>query len=225
MFALQPVQPLHRTVVAVDIEGSTKRTNTARARLRHAMYGLLQRALEASGIAARHYDPMVDRGDGALLPIHPVDQVPKTLLLATFIPALCALLTEHNARAGEHWFRLRAALHAGEIHYDDRGPFGEDIDIACRLVDAPELKDKLRATTAPLVLAVSDDLYRSVIRHGYDGIDEAAFQPLLRLDIGGQRLRGWVYVPADVPPVIDAAPADAIPAQYAPPGVDDHRSP
>ncbi|HEU5470819.1 MAG TPA: hypothetical protein VFV67_09205 [Actinophytocola sp.] len=151
---------------------------------------------------------MLDRGDGAILAIHPVDHVPKTLLLTRFVPVLCALLAKHNEAAPEHGyrFRLRVALHAGEIHYDSRGLFGEDIDITCRLVDAPELKEKLRLTVAPLALAVSEGLYRSVIRHGYDGIDETAFEPLVRLDIGGRRQCGWVYVPGDVAPVIEALP-------------------
>ncbi|HET9142088.1 hypothetical protein [Actinophytocola sp.] len=235
MFALQPVLlPLHRTIVVVDIEGSTTRTNPAKAWLRQAMYSLLEQALEATGIVERHRDRMVDRGDGVLLPIHPVDDVPKTLLLTTFIPRLSELVAEHNGLRPEHSFRLRAAVHAGEIHYDNRGPFGEAIDVVCRLVDAPELKDRLRKTDAVLVLAVSDDMYRSVIRHGYDGIDDRAFEPSVRFTVGEQRHRGWVHVPGDgqreVEVVrqrdwLDDAPYFAErPAQYGPSG-EDHRIP
>ncbi|HEV8563188.1 MAG TPA: hypothetical protein VGR06_43285 [Actinophytocola sp.] len=86
-------------------------------------------------------------------------------------------------------------MHAGEIHYDSRGPFGEALDIACRLVDAPELKQATRSTSAPLVLAVSDHIFQSVVRHRYSGIDDNAYQPLVRMDIGGREHRGWISVP------------------------------
>jgi hypothetical protein len=228
MSALQPVLlPLHRTIVVMDIEGSTTRTNSAKAWMRQAMYSLLEQALELTGIAEWHRDRMVDRGDGVLLPIQPVDDVPKTVLITTFIPALTELVAGHNMRRPEHRFRLRTAVHAGEIHYDSRGPFGEAIDVACRLVDAQELKDRLRQTDAPLVLAVSDDMYRSVIRHGYDGIDVRAFEPSVWFTVGGQRHHGWVYVPGggrrEVEVVRQREPSDLEPeqpAQYGPSGED-----
>ncbi|HEV2782290.1 MAG TPA: hypothetical protein VGX25_23105 [Actinophytocola sp.] len=187
----------------MDIVESTARTNPARARLRQAMYCLLDEALTQSGIAERHRDRMVDRGDGALVIVHPVDQVPKTLLINAFIPALSELIAEHNADLAGCPLRLRASLHAGEIHYDSRGPFGEALDITCRLVDAPELKDAARHTSAPLVLAVSDHIFQSVIRHRYSGIDDDAYLPLVRMDIGGHDHRGWIYVPAEPLPVFD----------------------
>jgi hypothetical protein len=58
------------------------------------------------------------------------------------------------------------------------------------------LKRKLKQTTAPLVLVVSQDIYRSVIRHEYDGIDYRTFEQIVQVDIAGQRQRGWVQVPA-----------------------------
>lgn len=187
--------PLHRAIVVVDVEGSTKRLNPAKALLRRVMYELLENALESSGIGERHRDPLIDRGDGALVLIRPVDEVPKTLLLTTFVPALGQLLAGHDPSRSDHRLRLRVAVHAGEIHYDERGPFGEAIDVTCRLLDAPELKIKLSNTPAALVLVVSDDIYRSLIRHRYDGIDDRAFEPLVQLEIAGNRQRGWVSVP------------------------------
>ena len=55
---------------------------------------------------------------------------------------------------------IRSGLHAGEIHYDSRAPFGEALDVAFRLLDARELKRALRDTSAPLVHVVSNDLVR-----------------------------------------------------------------
>jgi hypothetical protein len=183
----------HRTILAVDIQGSTQRTDMAKAWLRETMYNLLEEALLTSGIGPEYHDPPVDRGDGALVLIHPVDQAPKTLLLNRVIPVLSELLAGQDP---EHSFRLRAALHAGEVNYDRQGCFGEALDITFRLLDAPEVKRKLRLTDAPLVLVVSHDIYRSVIRHGYDGIDHQAFEPTVHVQVARQRHRGWVHIPA-----------------------------
>jgi class 3 adenylate cyclase len=186
--------PMHRTIVAVDIVASTARTNPARAQMRQAMYSLLDEALTRSGIVERHRDRMVDRGDGALVLVHPVDQLPKTLLISTFVPTLSKLIYEHNEGTGASPLQLRAALHAGEIHYDSRGPFGEALDIACRLVDAPEFRNLTRHILAPLWLVVSDHFFQSVVKHGYSGIDDNSYLPIIRTDVGGCEHRGWLSV-------------------------------
>jgi hypothetical protein len=191
----QPRQPElahHRVILAVDIENSTHRPDQIKVRLRQAMYTILERALGAGGLTAEHYDPFLDRGDGVLTLIHPVEQAPKSRLLDTVVPEIGRLLADHNARHQDHRFRLRVVVHAGEIHYDRRGCFGEALDIAFRLLDAPVLKQELRRTPAPLVLIVSEDIYRSVVRQGYHHIDERTFAPLVSAQIGGWRHRGWV---------------------------------
>ena len=50
-------------------------------------------------------------------------------------------------------------------------------DIAFRLLDAPAVKQALKAARDPLVLVVSGDIYSSVVRHGYDGIDRGGLPP------------------------------------------------
>jgi hypothetical protein len=120
--------------------------------------------------------------------IQPVDEIPKPLLVNTFIPVL-----RDELRAQE--FRLRVAMHFGDVHNDSRGRFGEDIDLMVRLLDYPDLKTRLRKSTEPLILAVTERFYRSVVKHGYDGIDAGTFQPLPRFRMGGQSHRGWVQEP------------------------------
>lgn len=191
--------PYHRSIVVIDVEGSTARTNPARARLRNYMYALLEDALAAVGIIDQ-WRGLVDRGDGILALIRPVDEAPKTLLLAEFMPTLSRLLTTHNIEHPEDALRMRAAMHAGEVLFDDRGCFGESVDLSCRLLDAPELKRRLAAIEAPLILVVSDEIYRSVVRHGYEGIDTDAFELLVRVQLGTAPHRGWVTVPGDAIP-------------------------
>lgn len=191
------IQPRQRNTIAVDIEGSARRNNYAKAMLRADMYDLIEAALVACGITENLRDKHCDRGDGLIAFIRPVDQAPKTLLLNQFVPTLSDLLCEHALTHPSRSFRLRVAIHTGDVHVDQRGPFGEDVDITARLVDAPELKVMLSQTSAPLLLVVSDHIHRSVIRHGYEGIDESTFEPAVHLDIAGQPYRGWVQKPAN----------------------------
>lgn len=190
-----PLAPRHRCLIAVDIEGSSARTNVARGHLRRMIYEILEDALQAAGIEGCHRDTFVDRGDGILALIHPVDEVPKTLLLDTVMPRMSMLLARHNTIHPDRAFRMRAAMHAGEVHFDGHGCYGEAVDLTCRLLDSPELKRWMATIGPALALVVSDDIYASVVRHGYEGIDIHDFQPVIEIALGGHTTRGWVSVP------------------------------
>ena len=167
-------------------------------------------ALGVAGIDDHYYDPFTDRGDGVLVLVRPADEFPKPLLLSCLMPALARLLAAHNSgiplTEQPRVLRLRAVIHAGEVHYDGKGFFGEDLDVAFRLLDAPRLKAHLRTTTTPLALVASDYIYQSIIRHGYAGIDGGEFFPLVTVNVGDQRRKGWVHLPrtAGYPVVIPA---------------------
>jgi hypothetical protein len=51
------------------------------AELRAMLHELFDAALRSAGIYPRHRDRFIDRGDGLLALIRPVDQAPKALLL------------------------------------------------------------------------------------------------------------------------------------------------
>lgn len=191
--------PVYRSILAVDLEGSTRRTNPAKGELRRALYQLMDRALAASGITGQHLEPPADRGDGMLILIRAHDDVPKTALLGRLIPALATLLAEHNGTVSDPslGMRLRAVIHAGEVHLDDWGFYGEELDVAFRLLDSPMVKRALAtACTSPLVLVVSDEIYRTIVRHGY--LDEGQYQPLVRVQVADHQRRGWIHVPVPV---------------------------
>jgi class 3 adenylate cyclase len=192
--------PRHRAIVAVDIERSTIRPDAVKAGLRNKIYELFDAALAAAGIHEGYRDPFTDRGDGVLALIHPVDQAPKAVLLNQAIPAFSRFLTDYNAslsRPGEtqRQLRVRVVVHAGEVHYDANGCFGEALDIAFRLLDARRLKRALLEAASPLILVVSAEIYGSVVRHGYAGIDQHAFRPLVRVEVAGNRHQGWIHIP------------------------------
>jgi hypothetical protein len=190
-------EPVYRLIVVVDIEGSTKRTNLVKGELRYYLYLLLDQALKLTGITVGHLEPLTDRGDGALILIEPHDDVPKTLVLNTLLPVLTALLLEHNEAVSrpDLRLRLRAVVHAGEVHRDKWGFYGDDIDTACRLLDLPKLRRTLReAVASPLVLAVSEEIFNGIVRQ-YNP-DEETYQPLGRIRVGNRSRRGWTHVPA-----------------------------
>jgi hypothetical protein len=192
--------PLYRAIVALDIERSTSRPNPIKGELRNMTYELFEAALRKSGIDSCHHDPFIDRGDGILALIHPVDQAPKGLLLNRAVPMLNKLLTDYNASLPQHsqqqrQLRVRVVMHAGEVHYDANGCFGEALDVAFRLLDAARVKREFREMADPLILVVSEDIHSSVIRHGYDGIDNETFHQLVRVRLAGRRYPGWIHLP------------------------------
>lgn len=191
----RPTGPMYRSIVAVDLEGSTIRTNTVKGELRRMMYALLERSLEAAAITATHLEPVTDRGDGVLLLIRPHDDVPKTVLLGRLIPLLTALLVEYNAAVPHPAMRirLRAVVHAGEVHSDNRGFYGEAIDVAIRLLDSPPVKGALRQATSPLALVISEEIHSGVVVQGY--VESDSYRPGVRVRVANKQYRGWVHIP------------------------------
>ena len=189
--------PVHRSIVAVDVVRSTKRSSAAKGALRRILYDLLERALRTAGIGPRHLGELADRGDGVLILIRPDDDVPKTVLVGRLIPALTALLAEHNAAVAEPELRmrLRAVVHAGEVHDDGWGFYGDDIDVAFRLLEAPTVKRALRDAPeeAPLVLVVSEEIWAGIVRHGY--VDSSPYQRHVQVKVGERPRHGRVQLP------------------------------
>jgi hypothetical protein len=89
--------------------------------------------------------------------------------------------------------RLRAVVHAGEVHADARGFYGEAIDVAIRLLDAAPVKRALKEATSPLVLVVSEEIYSGIVSHGY--MDSDTYRPLVRVRVANKRRRGWLHIP------------------------------
>jgi hypothetical protein len=196
--------PVHRSILAVDVESSTGalRTNPIKAELRDVVYRLLEQAFVFTGISPEHCDPFEDGGDSVLALIRPVDDVPKTYLLSRFVPELARLLGDYNqslpmAERARRGLRLRAVVHAGEVHHDDNGFFGEEVDVACRLLNAPRLKRSLRTAAGPLALVVSDDIFWAIVKHEYDGIRLDSFELGVRVQVAGRRRQGWIHLPSE----------------------------
>lgn len=158
-------QAVHRTVLVVDVEGfgDRRRNNPNRLTVREGMYSSLRRAFDSAGIPWERCS-REDRGDGALILVD--SEVPKAPFVEALPYALVSELQRHNSRhPAEEWIRLRMALHAGEVSYDKYGEAAESINLAFRLVDAPELKADLAASPGVLALIVSSWFFNEVVRH------------------------------------------------------------
>ncbi len=172
-----PSDPLHRSILAVDIEGYSRpeRTNPIRARLRDSLYLLLDQAIGSLGIAPDQYEPPTDQGDGALVLFHP--EVPKNRLLHPLIANLAEGLAGHNVTAPEReHIRLRVVVHAGELLSDEHGYFGEDLDDAFGLLNSNTLRACLTETGSPLALLVTHQIYEGIVKHELAGVDPVMYQ-------------------------------------------------
>lgn len=159
--------PTHQSILVFDVEGfgDPHRDNSAQLAVRAGVYRVVRDAVRAAGVpwdACTHED----RGDGTIILVPP--EVSKVLLLDPLLGCLSAALAEHDRTAAlPHRFRLRMALHAGEVSRDAHGLSGSDLVLACRMVDAAELRTALRRSPVNLAVIVSDAIYNGIVRHRY----------------------------------------------------------
>jgi hypothetical protein len=177
--------PRRRAIVGLDIEQSTSRPDPVKAEFRIILYELFEAALRSADISPDSRGSFMDRGDGLLVLIDPAEQ---DRLVSQVVPVLAELLAGYNAGLPpQRQLRVRVVVHAGEVRDDDNGCFGEALDIACRLLDAPEAKMALKAAPAPLLLVVSDGTYRSAAGLGEPG------REAFTVRVAGREHPGWVW--------------------------------
>lgn len=149
---------VHRTIVAVDVEGfgDRRRTNRNQIAVRDGLYGAMQEAFREAGIPWIDRDHE-DRGDGMFMLVG--SEVPKSLFVESLPSALDAALHRHNsAHPHAEQIRLRMALHAGEVNYDEHGVTASSINLTFRLLESGLVKE---------LLASSPVCWRSLPRHGF----------------------------------------------------------
>jgi tetratricopeptide (TPR) repeat protein len=187
-------EPVHRTILAFDIEGSTRpeRRDSDRLRMRVALYRLLEQALGRAGVQRSDYE-CLDQGDGVLVLLN--SEVPKTRVLPWLVLRLAVSLGRYNRTAAvSSRLRLRTVLHAGQVAHDAHGYTSRDLNLTFGLLDTGLLRSFLANTHASLVLLVSDSVYGDIVEQGYGDIDADAFQPV-HVDGKGIDTRAWVYLP------------------------------
>jgi hypothetical protein len=182
---------VHRSIVVVDVEefGDQRRTNAHQVTVRDGPYGVMREAFGRAGIS---WDDCgrEDRGDGVFVLVPA--EVPKGLLVESLPAALVAALCAHNeAHLGPERIRLRMALHAGEVRYDDHGVTAAAVNLAFRLVDAGALKDALAGSPGVLAVIVSSWFFDEVVRHGGAA---ARYRPV-QVAVKETRTISWICLP------------------------------
>lgn len=156
-------EPVHRSIIAVDIEKFGARVDPILAELRQRLDDYLRRAtgwLEPSRVA------WSDTGDGKLCLI---DTEHVVRVLDETVDHLDKLVDHYNrVLANERTrLRLRVVVHAGEVVPDESGWSGHAVVLAFRLLDSQQLRERLAADPGRhLALMVSGHIYESVIRPG-----------------------------------------------------------
>lgn len=196
---------MHRTILAVDVEGfgDRRRTNPHQLAVRQALYQALHRAFTRSRVG---WDDCYheDRGDGVLVLIPP--SIPKYLLVTCVPEELAAALSEHNrTRAAEASVRLRCAVHAGEVHRDDHGVAGAAVNLTFRLLEAAPLKSTLAQSPGGLALIVSEWFFEDVLRH--DPAGEPARYRRVHVSVKETQTTAWIGLPGNpYPPLQQNGP-------------------
>jgi tetratricopeptide (TPR) repeat protein len=184
---------VHRTIVVVDVEafGDQRRSNRHQVAVREGLYRALREAFGRAGIA---WDGCghEDRGDGVFILVPA--EVTKGLLVESLPSALATALRAHN---GTHpvreQIRLRMALHAGEVNYDEYGVTAASINLAFRLLDASALKAALAGSSGVLAVIASSWFFEEVVRHSVAGA-AAAYRPV-EVGVKETTAIGWIYLP------------------------------
>ncbi|MFI9154878.1 hypothetical protein [Streptomyces sp. NPDC053367] len=208
--------PQSHWIVLLDIEDFSLRPETAQATLHEELYHVVEFALGRAGLDFAAC-AVQDRGDGMLLLV-PIGTSP-TRLLRELMRGLEDALVEHRGKYNdEHRMRLRVGLHQGLVIRRGERWTGNAVNDLARLVDAGPVKQVLaRAGRAHLVLVVSDEIHRSVVRGRYPGIDPAAYLPADFVTKHGEPRRGWVTVPGyPAPPGLPAEPGEPPSGRGAP---------
>jgi hypothetical protein len=182
---------VHRAIVVVDVEGfgDRRRTNAHQVAVRDGLYRVMREAFGRAGISWGDCG-REDRGDGVLVLVPA--EVPKGLLAESLPSALAAGLRAHNGgRPGPEQIRLRVALHAGEVRYDEHGVTGASVNLTFRLLEAAVLKAALAGSPGVLAVIVSSWFFEEVVRHG----NAAAWYGPVEVAVKETRTTGWICLP------------------------------
>ena len=184
------LDPVPRSLVAVDIEGYSGRDNLGHLELREALGRVCDEAFHRIGVSP---EARQDQGDAFLILIRP--DVSKALLVDDLVRELVTALRLFNrTRLPQARMRLRLALHAGEVHLDGAGFGGGSLVAVMRLIDADALRDALRTAPDDLAVIVSEQLHRDVVLQRYRGIDPAEYH---EVQVSRKEFRqpAWIRVP------------------------------
>lgn len=191
---------VHRTFLVVDIEsfGDRRRTNHNQLAIREGLYLVVREAFRYAEIPwiDQYHE---DRGDGLFVLVVP--EVPKSVFVELLPYLLLNALTLYNRSHEEaEQIRLRMALHAGEVNFDEHGATSSSLNFTFRLIASESLKKSLAQSASPLALVTSEWFFDEVVRHS--AAPASLYRPV-QIEVKETKATGWVYFPKDKDRVTD----------------------
>jgi hypothetical protein len=204
-----PDNPLRRLIVAVDVHRYSGRDSLAQIDIQRALIDALDKAAHAVGLDRVHWEKQ-QQGDGELA-ILPAD-VNEAVVVADFVKKLVAVLRRQNrSLRRESRLRIRVAIHNGMLHRGANGYPGPGPVTACRLRDAPQVKDALAAADdADLALIVSAEIFRDIVSEDYGDLRPEEFRRVA-VALKEYEGEGYLWLPgsaavSEPPAAPDASP-------------------
>jgi hypothetical protein len=180
---------VYRLLLAVDIEKYSARVPMDQLLAQTELRQALEAASARAGLDRSRWHRQVS-GDGELAVLPADVNVPRAV--GAFVQYLDGALAELNA-ARTPSLRVRLAMHHGTLTSGPFGPVGDAPVVVSRLLDCRPLRRLLARTDGDLALAVSESLYRDVVRTGFCPLlDPACFEPF-RVVAKGVAHRGYTY--------------------------------
>jgi hypothetical protein len=167
-----------RFLVAVDVEGFSRRPAAEQARVQHVLERTMTQAALAAGLDRKRWYRQ-PRGDGelAILPAG----IDGLSLVADYPRRVAAVLgTVNRGQAGTR-LRVRMAIHHGAVTPGCFfGPVGSGPIVVSRLVDAPGLRRQLiQQGQLDIALIVSATVYQEVIQTRLGNLRPEAFRRII----------------------------------------------
>lgn len=165
---------MFRYLVAVDVEGYSRRYTAQQARAQSALELALARAAESTGLERERWYRQL-RGDGelAVLP----QSADGLSLVADYPRELASSLADVNRGNREPRLRLRLAIHHGAVAPGCFGLAGNAPVTISRLVDAKITREQLRQRgDLDIALIVSATVYDEIVQSRLRSLDPDGFR-------------------------------------------------
>ncbi|XRQ13906.1 hypothetical protein ACN3XK_24380 [Actinomadura welshii] len=177
----------YRLLLAVDIQGYSRRDTREQLIAQRRLSDALDRAAAGIGLDRAQWDKQVG-GDGELATLP--DGTDPARVAGDFVIGLAGALRAVNRDPGRFPLRVRLSLHHGTLTAGPFGPAGDAPIVVQRLLDAAPLRRLLDGDRdRDLAYVVSDSLFEDVVRTGFCALRPQAFQPI-KVTAKGAAFRG-----------------------------------
>ena len=204
-----PREPIHCTIVTLDIEGfgSPTRTDPIRAEIAAKLSAIVASIVDIGDVPLLE---MVDTGDGKGLFFG--GNASKPRVVEVFSNLLEAELRQHNRSASTAaQIRLRVGVHHGDVvRRSDGALAGDALNHTFRIIDNAVLRQILKATSRNSVMAISDDFFDRIVRQEFGSLDPTRYSPVA---ISIKETETTVWVEASDVSVLDATTLTAMTAE------------